>query len=239
MSSAIAAERRRLAALAAEFEALDGEELEVVVVGDATSAIHTDSSSSLLTSPPLRQVEIETHGSTSVDGSTPRLQPSPLEAAHPAAAASSSATAPPAAAAPSAPAAASPDPFDASISAELKLAPRRATHDGTPRQVAGVSPMRPPSSRKRPAPSSAPPGGRRRVRWAPSVESPRLTREALHKKARGMTEAAEAFMRSGSAGSGASECLNEAAASSAEVVLGRGRRMPVPSKKRRSEAMGT
>ena len=67
---------------------------------------------------------------------------------------------------------------------------RRVTHDGVMAGGALASPLAPEGSRQRaPPPKSAPPARRARVRWAPDVASPKLSREALHKRAREITMA--------------------------------------------------
>lgn len=60
-----------------------------------------------------------------------------------------------------------------------QAAPRRATHDGVHGRVEESS-----SALRVPAPASDPVERRRGVKWAPGVQSPRMTRQALHKRAR-------------------------------------------------------
>ena len=63
---------------------------------------------------------------------------------------------------------------------EDEPAPRRATHDGTHGRVGSTAPSASPAQN---APASEP-RLRRSVRWAPDVQSPRKSRQALHKRAR-------------------------------------------------------
>eukprot|EP00325_Prymnesiales_sp_UTEX-LB-985_P023957 CAMPEP_0174721244 /NCGR_PEP_ID=MMETSP1094-20130205/35670_1 /TAXON_ID=156173 /ORGANISM="Chrysochromulina brevifilum, Strain UTEX LB 985" /LENGTH=162 /DNA_ID=CAMNT_0015921891 /DNA_START=132 /DNA_END=620 /DNA_ORIENTATION=- len=81
-------------------------------------------------------------------------------------------------------------------STELPLGqPRRATHDGTFGRTSSPS-MK---DRRNPTPQSQPARLRGKVRWADDVVSPKLTRQALHRRARGLTEGSLASTASANA----------------------------------------
>ena len=107
-------------------------------------------------------------------------------------------------------------------------APRRTTHDGQMRTVSADSPLLPSGFESRAVPHSEP-ARQRKVRWAPGVESPKLTRELMHRRARDLT-------MMGSVTSGSAVCRSSSttgAGTSVHIATGTS-----PSSKRQKRAAG-